>query len=476
MVEHYIDTVGVTGSNPVSRTSFLNENVGQSVYRTDSAQLLAESEIESKRVKFPKTIRHRKAEVTIYGRRKSYPFYRLAWRVNGKRYMKSFTTYGEVKAEADQKVREIATGNQSIALSSKEASDALAIRDALGAFKRSTGFGITAIQAVTGYLDSVKLLPAGYNLADAVRGYLRTVAVVRRKPLAEAVAEFCDARKAKSVALPGKRPALNPVYVADTARRLKEFADAFPGTAVVDLVKAQLDAFVSSHRKLSPKSRNHLRTTLRMFLGWCVRHDYLVANHRLLEADGLRREPLDTAPIDFYRPSELRALLVNSSGQMRAVIALQALGGLRLQEALRLDWREVFGIAGHIEVSTSKSKTRQRRLVEICPGLQQWLAPYREMDGKVTTQTLTGYTQSFIALRKSVKIASRRNGLRHGFVTYHFALYANENLTAQQAGNSPAMIHSHYKGLATKVEAEKWFNIMPAQPANVVILKKPTSA
>ncbi len=115
-------------------------------------------------------------------------------------------------------------------------------------------------------------------------------------------------------------------------------------------------------------------------------------------------------------------------------------------------------------------------LAEICPALQQWLAPYREMDGKVTTQTLTGYTQSFIALRKSVKIASRRNGLRHGFVTYHFALYANENLTAQQAGNSPAMIHSHYKGLATKVEAEKWFNIMPAQPANVVILKKPTSA
>jgi len=32
---------------------------------------------------------------------------------------------------------------------------------------------------------------------------------------------------------------------------------------------------------------------------------------------------------------------------------------------------------------------------------------------------------------------------------------ANENLTAQQAGNSPSMIHAHYKGLATKKEAEK---------------------
>jgi len=51
--------------------------------------------------------------------------------------------------------------------------------------------------------------------------------------------------------------------------------------------------------------------------------------------------------------------------------------------------------------------------------------------------------------------------LRHAFCTYHFAAHANENLTAAQAGNSPAMIHAHYKGLATKAEAEKWFNVLP---------------
>ena len=45
-------------------------------------------------MKFPKVIRYRKAEVTIYGKKKSYPFYRLAYRVNGQRQMKSFGTYG----------------------------------------------------------------------------------------------------------------------------------------------------------------------------------------------------------------------------------------------------------------------------------------------------------------------------------------------------------------------------------------------
>jgi integrase len=146
---------------------------------------------------------------------------------------------------------------------------------------------------------------------------------------------------------------------------------------------------------------------------------------------------------------------------MRPIIVLQALGGLRLQEALRRDWREVFGIAGHIEISSSKSKTRQRRLVVICPALEKWLASYRGKKGNVATQTLPGYTKSLTALRRSLKIPPRRNGLRHGFVTYHFAMHQNEDATAAQAGNSPAMIHAHYKGLATKAEAEKWFNVVP---------------
>jgi hypothetical protein len=70
-------------------------------------------------------------------------------------------------------------------------------------------------------------------------------------------------------------------------------------------------------------------------------------------------------------------------------------------------------------------------------------------------------------------VARRPNALRHSYVTYHFALHANENLTAAQAGNSLQMIHAHYKGLATKAEAEKWFDVKPAgAPANVAPLKQ----
>jgi len=56
--------------------------------------------------------------------------------------------------------------------------------------------------------------------------------------------------------------------------------------------------------------------------------------------------------------------------------------------------------------------------VEICAALEQWLAPYRGIEGKVATKTLSGYTKAFIKLRKSLKIPPTapqwmRHGLRH---------------------------------------------------------------
>jgi len=267
------------------------------------------------------------------------------------------------------------------------------------------------------------------------------------------------------------------VYVQDTERQLNEFATANTGADVCDLTKQHLDLFVESHATLSPKSRNHYRATLRMFFGWCQRRDYLAANHRLFEADGLRKEDADTGDVDYYRPAELRLMLDNAAPEMAVIIAMQAFGGLRLQEALRLDWGDVWRVSGHVEISSAKAKTRSRRLVEINSTLAAWLEPYRKNKGAVTSLTLDAYTWQLIQLRKRLKIPSRKNGLRHGFLTAHYALNQNENQTAAQAGTSPAMLFRHYKGLMARKEAAEWFNVTPPKAApNVIALKTASHA
>ena len=198
-----------------------------------------------------------------------------------------------------------------------------------------------------------------------------------------------------------------------------------------------------------------------MFLSWATRQDYLPTNHRLFEADGMTRETVDASDTDFFRPAELRNLLDNADDALLPVLAMAGLAGLRIEEIMRLNWTDVWRVEGHIEITARQAKTRQRRLVEICPALAAWLEPFRKKTDAVYPAGLYVFGRRFVKLRDSLKIPTRKNGLRHAFCTYHFALHANENLTAQQAGNSPAMIHAHYKGLATKAEAEKWFQVTP---------------
>ncbi len=113
---------------------------------------------------------------------------------------------------------------------------------------------------------------------------------------------------------------------------------------------------------------------------------------------------------------------------------------------------DVWRVPGHIEVTARKSKTRQRRLVEICPALAAWLDPYRtHKTGSLWNFHEITFQQKFLALCEAAEDTRKTNGLRHAFCTYDFAAHANENQTAQQAGNSPAMIHAHYKGLATNL-------------------------
>jgi integrase len=253
---------------------------------------------------------------------------------------------------------------------------------------------------------------------------------------------------------------------------LREFADTFPGHAVCDLGKNHLSAYVGGHSEVSARTRNGRRNAVKMFVKWCVERDYLSANHRLLAADGMAKETEDFGEIELYTPAELKTMLDMAKGPLRAVIALCGLAGLRLQEAARLTWQDVFKIENHIEVSSAKSKTRARRLVEIVPALAAWLKPYQDSSGPVWPHNLDRFHDEFNALLGTLGTTARRNGLRHAFCTYHLAAHANENLTAMQAGNSPAMIHAHYKGLATKKEAEKWFAVKPARTANVVSIAK----
>ena len=438
-------------------------------------------------MKWPYKVRHRKngpilariykPKAPTTAQPKPYPFYRVLWVAAGKRMAKTFRRFageGGAKEFAERHVKELAAGSQVTALTPGEARGALAARDALAAYKRETGREITFVQAITEYIAARRI--AGKRpLTEVATGFMGNVATVKRMDLSAAVEEFITARETKTKTKDGRRAQLSASYTYNTGLWLRNFAAEFTGQALCDFSKEQLDLYFSNKKRadLAPKSRNHIRATLTMFFRWAIKNDYLSSGHRLLEAVGMERETAMGADTDFFRPTELRALLVSADDIIRPLIALFGLAGLRQQEVMRLTWEDVFRVPGQIEITAAKSKTRSRRLVTMVPALSAWLRPFRNKKGPLWTQHRDTFHAQFAALRETHKIPARKNGLRHGFCTFHFALHSNENLTAAQAGHTPGMVHSNYKALSTRKQALAWFAVKPAKAANVVDLPQP---
>src|ERR1035441_3491487 len=79
----------------------------------------------------------------------------------------------------------------------------------------------------------------------------------------------------------------------------------------------------------------------------------------------------------------MAAVLESAEPALVPFLAIGAFAGLRHAEIQRLDWSEVRLDENLIEIKASKAKTASRRLVPIVPNLKQWLAKYRQPEGKV---------------------------------------------------------------------------------------------
>ena len=51
--------------------------------------------------------------------------------------------------------------------------------------------------------------------------------------------------------------------------------------------------------------------------------------------------------------------------------------------------------------------------------------------------------------------------LRHTGISCHYRLHGDEAKTAGWAGNSPDMIHAHYRALVSAKDAKRFFEIRP---------------
>jgi len=76
-------------------------------------------------------------------------------------------------------------------------------------------------------------------------------------------------------------------------------------------------------------------------------------------------------------------------------------------------------------------------------------------------------------LCKKAGVQSRHNGLRHSYASYRIAILQDPARVAHEMGNSTRIVAKHYQELVTPEQAQRWFAIVPDQPANLIPFNPP---
>ncbi len=408
----------------------------------------------------PVVVKRGSASVTIYQGHRSvegreYPLYTLAYYgSDGRRVRRNFSTLEEAKSEAELAASGLSRGE--INVLSLKGSDRAQYLHAVEILKP---LGVSLSVAVDDFASAKSKLPQGVTLLAAVEAYAKRLAIVP-KSVAEVVTLMIEEKRSAGC---------SEVHLRDLTSRLGHFAKSFTGSISSvsgNDVREYLRGLVKEDGvSVSNRTRKNYQRLITGLFHFARRQKFV---HRevveeVCELETPKSEQVETG---IYTPDQMQRLLDGVPKDLRAVIAIGAFCGLRTAELQRLEWIDIKLNEKVIVVGADKAKTASRRVVPMPDNCFTWLTPYRHCTGKVSSaQHDRALNTRLTTCSKKLGIEWVRNGLRHSFCSYRLSVTHDPARVALEAGNSPTMIHTHYKALVTESDGKAWFALLPTNPS-----------
>ena len=133
------------------------------------------------------------------------------------------------------------------------------------------------------------------------------------------------------------------------------------------------------------------------------------------------------------------------------------------QEATGIDWPSI--TTSHITVDATIAKDGETRFIDpLTPNLVEWI---RFIDSKgVNPFPLRNLRRRWDRVKQVLGRKWPHDAMRHSYASYHFAMFGNAGLTAKNLGHpDTTLLRKDYNGAATKVEAGRFFSIIPKDVA-----------
>ncbi|MBN8247216.1 MAG: tyrosine-type recombinase/integrase [Verrucomicrobia bacterium] len=326
-------------------------------------------------------------------------------------------------------------------------------------------FDMDAPTACALFADAAKLV-GPHKVVTAAEQYAKLHPAARERiSLAKCVDEYQAAKEAK------KR---SERHLATLRSILGRFHRDHPGKCISDFDTAGIQSWLDRLKRedgepVSAQTRKSHASVVGSLFEYLRRRGAVAEN----PCRDLERESADSeGDVEFWTPDEAATLLRAADLVILPGLAIALFAGVRTAEVCRLTWRAIDFDQGHIEIGSKGAKTRSRRLVPLGDNLRAWLLPHRgEPEAMIFPEHSDGFPKRVTEAAERAGVRRIANGARHSFISYRVAETGDVSRTALEAGNSPAVIFGHYRGLATREQARKFFEIRPEAPANVILME-----
>lgn len=241
--------------------------------------------------------------------------------------------------------------------------------------------------------------------------------------------------------------------------RITLFKNTTRNLRVADVTPETIDGFLAS-RKVSASGKDTDRRAVSRFFSWCIERPrrWTVANPcREVRVDmGEAKPPQVLSVADCEKL--LAAAEAYKGGLLAPYVAVCLFAGLRPFEAARLPRSQVNLADGEIRLEPTQTKTKRARVVTISATLKAWLTRY-------TGETFpTNWRKEFAAVRKAAGLTEwPADVLRHTAVSHFFRLTGSYGQTAEQFGNSEAIIKAHYQARVSGEDTKKFYALLPSR-------------
>ena len=314
-------------------------------------------------------------------------------------------------------------------------------REALACLQILDPIGKTLIEAVTWYSEHFRTLEKSVTVSHA------TDALLKR-----AKADGLSLRHIRSIS------SVMTIFGRDFAQ--KQVAEVSG-----DDIQTWLDHYrIKNGRPLCAVSHNSYRRYVGLFFSFCIKRGWVASSP--LARVGTRK--VVTRVPRLLSPDELRIILDGAPESLKAILAIQALCGLRVAEAARLRWSDILWTesGNFIRIGADTAKTSRRRLAPIPDGLAGYLRRSSQAEGHVYLLgrgSVDALQKATVSFRQSLsEIAWGRNALRASALSYRLALTKDAAATALEMGNSATILMRDYRELTTPATAKDWFSVVHA--------------